>query len=35
MYLNKEITTIFVFTLKDFKLEDYNPHPFIKGVAAI
>jgi thymidylate synthase len=35
MKLNPEIKDIFDFTFEDFTLEDYNPHPHIKGVVAI
>jgi len=35
MVLNPEITDIFDFKFEDFTLEDYNPHPHIKGVVAI
>ena len=33
--LNKEICSIFDFTYKDFKLQNYNPHPLIKGSVAV
>jgi len=35
MILNPEITNIFDFKFDDFTLEDYNPHPHIKGVVAV
>jgi thymidylate synthase len=35
MILNPKIKDIFEFTFEDFTLEDYNPHPHIKGVVAI
>lgn len=35
MILNSEIKDIFDFTFDDFILEDYNPHPHIKGAVAI
>ncbi|TXE06802.1 thymidylate synthase [Gelidibacter salicanalis] len=35
MILNPEITDIFDFEFEDFTLEDYNPHPHIKGVVAV
>ena len=35
MVLNPDIENIFDFTIKDFTLEDYNPHPHIKGVVAV
>ena len=35
MTLNPEITDIFDFTFEDFTLENYNPHPHIKGVVAV
>tara|TARA_R110002050_G_scaffold9433_2_gene32776 strand:- start:141 stop:992 length:852 start_codon:yes stop_codon:yes gene_type:complete len=35
MLLNPEVKDIFGFTFNDFTLEDYNPHPHIKGAVAI
>jgi len=35
MKLNPEVTNIFDFTFEDFSLENYNPHPAIKGKVAI
>jgi len=35
MKINKEIKDIFGFDYKDFKLEDYNPHPGIKAKVAV
>lgn len=35
MILNPEIKNIFDFTFEDFTLEDYDPHPHIKGIVAI
>ncbi len=35
MILNPEITNIFDFTFDDFKLENYEHHPHIKGAVAI
>ena len=35
MILNPDIKDIFKFTFKDFFLQDYNPHPSIKGVVSI
>ena len=33
--VNKKIKSIFDFKFKDFTLEDYNPHPHIKGKVAV
>ena len=33
--VNKKIKSIFDFKFEDFKLEDYNPHPHIKGKVAV
>ncbi|MCW5516121.1 thymidylate synthase [Muriicola sp. Z0-33] len=35
MVLNPEITDILDFTFDDFSLQNYNPHPHIKGVVAV
>ena len=35
MKLNPEVTNIFDFKFEDFTLENYNPHPHIKGVVAV
>lgn len=35
MKLNPEVKDIFDFTFEDFTLEDYNPHPAIKGKVAV
>jgi len=35
MKLNPEITDIFGFTYEDFTLENYNPHPHIKGKVSV
>ena len=35
MSLNPEIKNIFDFKFEDFTLENYNPHPHIKGVVAV
>ena len=35
MKLNPEVKNIFDFTFEDFKLENYNPHPAIKGQVAV
>ncbi len=33
--INSEVKDIFGFTFDDFTLENYNPHPHIKGVVAV
>ena len=33
--VNKKIKSIFDFKFEDFNLEDYNPHPHIKGKVAV
>ena len=33
--INKEVKSIFDFKFEDFVLEDYNPHPHIKGKVAV
>ena len=35
MKLNTEVTNIFDFKFEDFTLENYDPHPHIKGAVAI
>ena len=35
MILNPDIKDIFRFTFDDFTLENYDPHPHIKGAVAI
>lgn len=35
MKLNQEVTNIFDFTYEDFTLENYNPHPHIKGKVSV
>lgn len=35
MKLNPEVTSLFDFTFDDFSLEDYHPHPAIKGKVAV
>jgi len=35
MVINPEVKSIFDFQFSDFKLEDYNPHPHIKGDIAV
>lgn len=35
MVINPEVKSIFDFMYTDFKLEDYNPHPHIKGDIAV
>lgn len=35
MVINPEVKSIFDFKYTDFKLEDYNPHPHIKGDIAV
>ena len=35
MLLNPNVKDIFDFKFEDFTLEDYNPHPHIKGAVAI
>jgi len=35
MKINPKITSIFDFDFDDFELEDYNPHPHIKGKVAV
>ena len=35
MLLNPDVKDIFDFKFEDFTLNDYNPHPHIKGAVAI
>ena len=35
MIINKQIKSIFDFKYEDFRLEDYDPHPHIKGKVAV
>lgn len=35
MQLNPDVTDIFGFDFNDFTLQDYDPHPHIKGVVAV
>ena len=35
MKLNPEVTDLFDFRYEDFTLENYDPHPHIKGVVAV
>ncbi len=35
MIINPEVTDIFNFNFNDFTLEDYNPHPHIKGAVSV
>ncbi|MGB0392743.1 MAG: thymidylate synthase [Flavobacteriaceae bacterium] len=35
MHLNPEIKNILDFTFEDFRLENYDPHPLIKGKVAV
>jgi len=35
MKLNPDVTSLFDFTFDDFTLEDYHPHPAIKGKVAV
>jgi thymidylate synthase len=35
MKINKEVKSIFDFKYEDFELENYNPHPPIKGAVAV
>ena len=35
MVINPDVKSIFDFKFEDFKLEDYDPHPHIKGVVAV
>ena len=35
MKINADVKSIFDFKFEDFQLENYNPHPHIKGVVAV
>ena len=35
MKINPEVKSIFDFTIDDFELVDYSPHPHIKGKVAV
>jgi len=35
MKLNPEVQSLFDFTFQDFSLENYNPHPHIKGEISV
>ena len=35
MKINPEVNSIFDFKFEDFELENYDPHPHIKGKVAI
>ena len=35
MTLNPEVKSIFDFKYEDFNLENYNPHPHIKGEISV
>lgn len=35
MVINPEVTSIFDFRYEDFHIEDYNPHPAIKGIVSV
>ncbi len=35
MKINKDVKSIFEFKYEDFELENYNPHPAIKGAVAV
>lgn len=35
LLLNPDVKSIFDFKYEDFTLEDYNPHPHIKGIVAV
>ena len=35
MKLNPDVKNLFDFKYEDFTLEDYNPHPHIKGIVAV
>jgi thymidylate synthase len=35
MKINPNVKNIFEFTIDDFELENYDPHPHIKGAVAV
>ena len=35
MKMNSDIKNIFDFTIDDFELVNYDPHPHIKGIVAV
>ena len=35
MKINPEVRNIFDFTIDDFELTNYDPHPHIKGLVAV
>lgn len=35
MIINPDVKSIFDFKFEDFQLEDYDPHPHIKGIVAV
>lgn len=35
MVINPDVKNIFDFTYEDFRLEDYDPHPHIKGIVSV
>jgi thymidylate synthase len=35
MHINPDVNNIFDFKFEDFKLENYDPHPSIKGAVAV
>ena len=35
LQINPKVTDIFNFTFEDFILENYNPHPHIRGSVAV
>ena len=35
MKINQNVSDIFSFTIDDFELVDYDPHPHIKGKVAV
>ncbi len=35
MHINPQVKSIFDFSYDDFSLENYNPHPHIKGNIAV
>lgn len=35
LIINPEVTSLFDFNYEDFKIENYNPHPHIKGAVSV